>query len=470
MAQYIQVSGTSFGNAHSDDPTYAFSAASGDVFLSGSGGYVNSPTGITKAQLTAGVKLKVSDDGITSVTCTVEAGFTCTGQTEVASWVPPSISATPSITPTATPSAALRTIILTDVEPDSTINGSGAGLSIGSSQKDYTQDDVNAGPNQGLVGPILISYNAGEQFTITNVDLNDGAGGSYTYTLSDYVGGVGYYLSATGSFPDTGGGVTTTIDVTITGTAEPTYTHDLIYNFNNVDNATYDVDIISPTAAGFSEANSTASYSGIETTAYTASFVFTANNNYEFDNANSNITVSLIDGSPATNVSKIRQALSGSTNQYLEVWYAGDIGTNDAFANISFDGSPVYANYIDNALDVDVEWSTTSATGPWTQHYDGGTKTVTNNLIVGPAITQFWVRVTLHDGRYQIAEQVDNDNFLSSIFPALNDTIDPGVHAVNILDNNGGGTSDRSATFRISNPTAEVAPKLDITFTQEGTL
>lgn len=102
MAQYIQVTGTSFGNAHSDNPTYAFTVGSGDIYLSGSGGYVNSPTGITKAALTSGVKLSVTDDLITAVTCSVESGFTCTGEFEYATWS--------LITPTPTPSPVISTL------------------------------------------------------------------------------------------------------------------------------------------------------------------------------------------------------------------------------------------------------------------------------------------------------------------------------------------------------------------------
>lgn len=97
MAQYLEITGTSFGNAHGDDPTYAFTIGSGDIFLSGSGGYVNSPTGITKAVLTSGVKLKISDDTATAVTCSVESGFTCTNEFEYATWT--LTSPTPSATP-----------------------------------------------------------------------------------------------------------------------------------------------------------------------------------------------------------------------------------------------------------------------------------------------------------------------------------------------------------------------------------
>lgn len=101
MAQYIEVSGASFGNGHSDNPTYSFSVGTGDIYLSGSGGWVNSPTGISKATLTAGVKLKVTDNTIQYVTCSVDSGFTCTNTISYASWTP--ISPTPTVTPSSTP-------------------------------------------------------------------------------------------------------------------------------------------------------------------------------------------------------------------------------------------------------------------------------------------------------------------------------------------------------------------------------
>lgn len=101
MAQYIQVQGTSFGNAHSDNPTYAFTEGSGaGIYLSGSGGYVNAATGITKATLTSGVKLKVENDLATAVTCSVESGFTCTNEFEYATWT--IVSPTPTPSPQAT--------------------------------------------------------------------------------------------------------------------------------------------------------------------------------------------------------------------------------------------------------------------------------------------------------------------------------------------------------------------------------
>lgn len=101
MAQYIQVSGASFGNGHSDNPTYSFTVGVGDIFLSGSGGYVNSPTNIAKATLESGINLYLSDDTVTAVTASVDAGFTCADQIAYATWVLP--SSTPTPTPTSTP-------------------------------------------------------------------------------------------------------------------------------------------------------------------------------------------------------------------------------------------------------------------------------------------------------------------------------------------------------------------------------
>ena len=124
MAQYIQVSGVSFGNGHTDNPTYAFSVGSGDIFLSGSGGYVNSPTGISKATLTSGVNLYLSDDNVTAVTASVESGFTCAGQIAYATWLVPSV--TPSITPTPTGTPALGNCQFVFV-PDS-VDTTGYGL------------------------------------------------------------------------------------------------------------------------------------------------------------------------------------------------------------------------------------------------------------------------------------------------------------------------------------------------------
>lgn len=91
MAQFIFLSGSFFGRGHDDNPTYKITTASGqpsyDIFLSGSGGYVNSPTGITKNTLeNVGVNIKVDNNSVTQSYVEVESGFSCTGQTAIIDW------------------------------------------------------------------------------------------------------------------------------------------------------------------------------------------------------------------------------------------------------------------------------------------------------------------------------------------------------------------------------------------------
>lgn len=115
MAQYIFVSASSFGNAHSDSPTYSFSVGTGTIYLSGSGGYVNSPTGISQATLDdPGVYLELSDESLTYVTCSVDSGFTCAGTVKYVSWTP-----APSPTPTSTPTVSNVSIYLEAIAQES---------------------------------------------------------------------------------------------------------------------------------------------------------------------------------------------------------------------------------------------------------------------------------------------------------------------------------------------------------------
>lgn len=115
MPQYIFVSASSFGNGHNDNPTYTFSVGSGTIFLSGSGGYVNNPTGITKATLdNPGVFLELSDENITYVTCSVDSGFNCAGTIKYVTWTP-----APSPTPTSTPPATS----FASIEVEDTVDG-----------------------------------------------------------------------------------------------------------------------------------------------------------------------------------------------------------------------------------------------------------------------------------------------------------------------------------------------------------
>ena len=345
-------------------------------------------------------------------------------------------SNTPSITPT--PSAQLRTILLTDVEPDSTINGSAAGLSISSQQRNYTQDDVNAGGNQGLVGPITISYQAGEQFTITNVDLDDGTDATYTYTLSDYIQGVGFYLSITGSFPDTAGGTTTTVDVTITGTAEATYTEEIHYT-NTVSNATLVITETNPSPASFSQTANTASFSGTDGDYYTGSFAFTADNDYEWGAGD--ITAALTAGFPDANLDLIDTTTVGTTRTFS---YASSIGANDAFAELDFSGSPRWALDITNASRVAVDWRI-YGNSTWNV-YKAYNSPPSSDISIGFDTTQIELRIKDHDGKYQITE---SETEITSITNQTHNQEQDGIHLVTLTQNTDTPAAVRNLTVQV---------------------
>lgn len=109
MAQFKDFNGANFGNAHQSDTTYKIVKAplsngnpsSGSIYLSGSGGYVNSPTGISKASLDAGINVRIDDNDVTRSIVEVENG-TCDGEQAFATWVFPTPTATPTNTPTPT--------------------------------------------------------------------------------------------------------------------------------------------------------------------------------------------------------------------------------------------------------------------------------------------------------------------------------------------------------------------------------
>lgn len=470
MAQYLAITGSSFGNGHNDNPIYTITADAGTVYRSGSatgtqpaGGYVFTPATASKAELTTGIKVKV-DNSATEVTATVNGGYQCAGTTAVQSWtIDPTPTATPTGTPTQTPtpSAQIRTLAIDDVEPDSTIDG-GAGLTIASAQINYTQDDVNAG-NQGLIGPILISYAAGEDFTVHTVDLDDGLGNSYTYTLSDYVGGAGRYLSVTGSYPDTAGGSTTTIDVTISASSVATYEHELRWIRDAVDNSTFDFDLVQPSTANLTETANTQSFTGQDGAYYTASFVFSANNDYVFENAN-DITVSLSDGTPSTGISKIRQALSGANNEYVEIWYAGTIGANNAFADLTFSGTPVFTSSLDNARDTIVKYRVPGGSGTFYE-------LISASIITGQPATEVAygggtldLRVEGHNGRYSITNNLGT-SWITSISPQDNDSLDTITHTVTLASNPG---SARITTIQLGPQGGDLGEKLNIPISQSS--
>ena len=67
MAQYKDLNGDNFGNGLGTGTTFKIinsGSNTGNIYLSGSGGYVNSPTGITKAALDAGINVKFENDSM----------------------------------------------------------------------------------------------------------------------------------------------------------------------------------------------------------------------------------------------------------------------------------------------------------------------------------------------------------------------------------------------------------------------
>lgn len=102
MAQYKDFNGANFGNGVGTGTTFEVinsGSNTGDIYLSGSGGYVNSPTGITRAELDAGIRLKFTNDFICQALVCVENGA-CSGSCEEANWC---------TSPTPTPSPATAT-------------------------------------------------------------------------------------------------------------------------------------------------------------------------------------------------------------------------------------------------------------------------------------------------------------------------------------------------------------------------
>lgn len=136
MAQFKDFNGANFGNAHQSDTTYKIVKAplsngnpsSGSIYLSGSGGYVNSPTGISKASLDAGINVRIDDNDVTRSIVEVENG-TCDGEQAFATWVFPTPTATPTNTPTPTNLAIFSNSDFFSVSSNLTTSGGDADAS-----------------------------------------------------------------------------------------------------------------------------------------------------------------------------------------------------------------------------------------------------------------------------------------------------------------------------------------------------
>lgn len=226
MAQYITLNGTIFGNGHDDNPTYAISLPANNpqggipqagiaVDINENGTYDHAATGITKAELDAGINVRFTDDLITSSIITVEAGFQCSGQTTIATW-----------TDTYEPGAARGEVEAQVTNNDAignseityqfsitldgyearqfTVTGVGPTGTTTSAVRKLSRDETTTVDGTGTYGITRISDSSGNDTT---------ADGDYTLTISAAVG------SATFSNPTTNGiaGGATTLSGTISG-------------------------------------------------------------------------------------------------------------------------------------------------------------------------------------------------------------------------------------------------------------
>ena len=127
MAQNRIIYGVTFGSSHSSGTTYSFSVATGTITPN---------SGITNAQLIAGVSVVISDDTVDEVIITVENGV-CAGTTTSVTWTPVTPTPTPTPTgptptptptgptptPTPTPGIVCETVTIS-------VNASGDGISM----------------------------------------------------------------------------------------------------------------------------------------------------------------------------------------------------------------------------------------------------------------------------------------------------------------------------------------------------
>ena len=333
-------------------------------------------------------------------------------------------STPPPATPTSTPPPEPpSTITVTDVGSTSTIDGGTLGLSVGSTQETFYSNQAG----QAFDLTIGVSYSAGEDFTITGVTLNDGLGNTYNYTVTN-ISGFGKNITVTGTYPTVSPGTTVTIDITITALSIATYTHELRWNMNNVDNATYEINSIQPSTAAFTETGNTASFSGTDGAEYIASFEFTPVNGYAFSNLG-NITPSLVQGFPDTGISLVDGSPSVESG-ILYYRYAGNIGANDAFTSLTFSGSPIWDLDITNANEVEIEYRI-AGTSTWFTLQELGVPTPVS-ISIGPSPVTLEVKVAGHNGKYQVTTPDTGDIAIS---PSLNNSQDPEIHSVTVTGN-----------------------------------
>jgi hypothetical protein len=215
MAQYKDFNGANFGNAHQSDTTYKVVKAplsdgtpsSGSIYLSGSGGYVNSPTNISKASLDAGINVRIDDNDVTRSIVEVENG-TCDGEQAFATWVFPTPTATPTNTPTPTNLAVLSN---NNFFTDKVSVASGGG----DSSESVACSAIPGGTNHTFEIHKASGNGQSNNYPEVNDTIKyDSGGGSYSAIQGNYIGYSGSVGGAPSTFSVTlnASGVVTSVD------------------------------------------------------------------------------------------------------------------------------------------------------------------------------------------------------------------------------------------------------------------
>lgn len=233
-----------------------------------------------------------------------------------------------------------RSISIADFDNNSTING-GAGLSIGSATYNNTFSEYDQYYSQSFSfsNAILVSYAAGEDFTINAVSASDQYGNSYNVSQS-LVPGTGIYLTISGTYPSqVPAGGTANIDLDITASAVATLTTSITINDNDPNTSR---SIQANTSTSYPASRTDSGYeggfltpSGQDGDAYQYTITYTVDPGYEF--------IGQIGGfsqSPsAPGISEITGINQTTTTAQVRI--TGTIGNTDETSTISYDVSPV---------------------------------------------------------------------------------------------------------------------------------
>ena len=172
MAIFLEITGDSFGAGHDGSTTYAVTANAGTVTIAATGAPA---TGITKAELEAGIIIEISDNSATQVCVTVDNGV-CIGEEKCytfATTPTPTLTSTPTLTPTLTPTPTATAPGATVGAPTNTPTLTPTLTPTPTSSSTLGQFSLTG--NYGVVGYSTVSYKADFVFTgLKNMSLSAG--------------------------------------------------------------------------------------------------------------------------------------------------------------------------------------------------------------------------------------------------------------------------------------------------------